>query len=247
MRKHCVVEVYKRHILVITSIIEADFRLETSVAAIESSLINRVCSFRLMEHKYTILTKDDVQGSASPIVSVYEKVRPNMDKKDGKELTKNMIRRSRIHFTDGEKIMKIVQTHLTTMSNSSEKIKSIISIIRTLYTSSFNCLISLFMCTQTELKLYTAFIFQELSEYYEKAKRTVLSVLRKNILLSTTNSQQGNLQIQNQPPPRYLSSEYLCGSSLAGELAIFDYISSAVVSQQQQQTNLNKSCVLLDH
>ncbi|CAF1627650.1 unnamed protein product, partial [Didymodactylos carnosus] len=83
-----------------------------------------------------------------------------------------------------------------------------------------------------------------LSEYYEKAKRTVLSVLRKNILLSTTNSQQGNLQIQNQPPPRYLSSEYLCGSSLAGELAIFDYISSAVVSQQQQQTNLNKSISL---
>ncbi|CAF4477660.1 unnamed protein product, partial [Didymodactylos carnosus] len=72
----------------INAIIEADFRLETSVAAIESSLINRVCSFRLMEHKYTILTKDDVQGSASPIVSVYEKVRPNMDKKDGKELTK---------------------------------------------------------------------------------------------------------------------------------------------------------------
>ncbi|CAF0948619.1 unnamed protein product, partial [Didymodactylos carnosus] len=270
MRKQCVIEVYKRHILVITSIIEAEFRLETSTTAIESSLINRICSFRLMEHMYTILTKDDVQGSTSPIVSIYEKIRPNMEKKDGKELTKNMIRRSRIHFTDGEKIMKIVQTHLTTMSNSSEKTKSIISMIRTLYTSSFNCLISLFICTQTELKLYTAFIFQEnpnkneyfyeniidadetydfpveLPEYYKKDKRTVLSVLRKKILLSS-NSQQGNLQIQNQPPPRYLSSEYLCGSSLASELAIFDYISSAVVSQQQQQqqqTNLNKSISL---
>ncbi|CAF5153849.1 unnamed protein product, partial [Rotaria sp. Silwood1] len=89
-------------------------------------------------------------------------------------------------------------------------------------------------------KMFTLFIFQdeyvfeniidpdykykfplELERYYAKDKRTLLNILCKKIL---TTSKSDNLLHQQQclsSTPRYLSSQYLFGSSLTDELAVF--------------------------
>ncbi|CAF1566609.1 unnamed protein product, partial [Rotaria sp. Silwood1] len=61
----------------------------------------------------------------------------------------------------------------------------------------------------------------ELERYYAKDKRTLLNILCKKIL---TTSKSDNLLHQQQclsSTPRYLSSQYLFGSSLTDELAVF--------------------------
>ena len=63
----------------------------------------------------------------------------------------------------------------------------------------------------------------ELERYYKKDRRTLLNLLSKKTGSSTERAPSS---------PRYLPSQYLFGSSLADELAVFDF-TSAAVSQQQ--------------
>ncbi len=77
----------------------------------------------------------------------------------------------------------------------------------------------------------------ELERYYKKDKRTLLNILCKKILtISKSNNSSEQQRITSTP--RYLSSQYLFGSSLTDELAVFDFTSAAV---HQQQNDLNKS------
>ena len=64
-----------------------------------------------------------------------------------------------------------------------------------------------------------------------------MNILCKKIL-STSKSDNQSQQHRLNSTPRYLSSQYLFGSSLSDELAVFDFTSAAV---NQQQNDFNKS------
>ncbi|CAF5196671.1 unnamed protein product, partial [Rotaria magnacalcarata] len=74
----------------------------------------------------------------------------------------------------------------------------------------------------------------ELERYYRKDNRTLLNILCKKIRTSSNSDSQQ----RSSATPRYLPSQYLFGSSLTDELAVFDFTSAAVT---QQQNDLNKS------
>ncbi len=64
-----------------------------------------------------------------------------------------------------------------------------------------------------------------------------MNILCKKLLTSSSNTEN---QPRSSTTPRYLPSQYLFGSSLTDELAVFDF-TSAVVSQQQNDSNKNQS------
>ncbi|CAF3971592.1 unnamed protein product, partial [Rotaria sp. Silwood1] len=78
----------------------------------------------------------------------------------------------------------------------------------------------------------------ELEHYYKKDKRTLLNILCKKILTSSNTDNQ-YYQQRSSITPRYLPSQYLFGSSLTDELALFDF-TSVVASQQQNDLNKNQ-------
>ena len=283
VRKITLIDFYKKYVCTLV-IDELDAKLDLTSSSLISVLINKVCTYRLIDHMYTILNKDDVFGMPSPIAKAFfdtvkrqEEARRilNVDAPstaikigaamDGKELTKHVIARARGQFVDG-KPMRSMDLILAGMHSVDKQIK--LHLIRSLATSSFNCLIALLICTQTEAKLYKAFIFDanpakdeyvfenlidsehkysfplELERYYKKDKRTLLNILCKKIL----NLSKSDSASQQRVPttPRYLSSQYLFGSSLTDELAVFDF-TSAAVNQQQNDLNRSLSNSLSDH
>ncbi|CAF0848203.1 unnamed protein product, partial [Adineta ricciae] len=276
VRKITLIEFYKKYICTLV-IDELDVKLDLTSATLTSVLINKVCTYRLIDHMYTILNKDDVFGMSSSIArAFYDHVKKQEEARkflnvetplaaikigehfDGKELTKHVITKARGQFVDGKPI-KSLDMMLAGINTVEKQIK--IHLIRALATSSFNCLISLLICTQTEAKLYKAFIFDanpakdeqvfenlidpdhkyvfplELERYYKKDKRTLLNILCKKIL-TASKSNDPSQQQRLASTPRYLSSQYLFGSSLTDELAVFDFTSAAV---NQQHNDLNKS------
>ncbi|CAF1285505.1 unnamed protein product [Rotaria sordida] len=183
---------------------------------------------------------------------------------DGKELTKHIITRARAQFVDG-RLMKSMDVMLAGINTNDKQIK--LHLIHSLAASSFNCLISLLIYTQTEALLYKAFIFNanpakdeyifeniidpdykykfplELERYNAKDKRTLLNILCKKILTTSKSDNSLHQQQHLSSTPRYLSSQYLFGTSLTDELAVFDFTSAAV---NQQQNDLNKKPVLIE-
>ncbi|CAF3651048.1 unnamed protein product [Rotaria socialis] len=276
VRKITLIEFYKKYVCTLV-IDELDVKIDLSSQALISILINKVCTYRLIDHMYTILNKDDIFGLNSLIAKTfYEHIKKQEEARkilnvelpisaikvgpifDGKELTKHVITRSRGQFVDG-KLMKSMELILAGVNTNEKQIK--LNLTRALAASSFNCLISLLICTQTEAKLYKAFIFDanpakdeyvfenlidseqkytfplELERYYKKDKRTLLNILCKKIL-TTSKSDNPSHQQRLSSTPRYLSSQYLFGSSLTDELAVFDFTSAAV---NQQHNDLSKS------
>ena len=257
VRKTTLIDFYQKYICALV-IEQWDTKLDLTSPTINTTLMNRIATYRLLDYMYTILNKDDVFGSNSSIARVfYETAKQQEEARkvlnldipiklgptiDGKELTKYVIARARAQFIDA-KLIRAMDMNLT----------------RALATSSFNCLISLLICTQTEAKLYKAFIFDanpskdeyifenlidadrqytfplELEHYYKKDKRTLLHLLCKKIR-TTSNTDTPS---RSSPSPRYLPSQYLFGSSLTDELAVFDF-TSAVVSQQQMPLTSNE-------
>jgi len=175
VRKITLIDFYKKYICTLV-IDELDIKLDLTSQTLISILINKVCTYRLIDHMYTILNKEDVFGLNSLIAKVfYEYVKKQDEARkflnvqnstttiikigeifDGKELTKYVLARARGQFVDG-KAMKSLDVMLAGINTTEKQIK--IHLIRALATSSFNCLISLLICTQTEAKLYKAFIF----------------------------------------------------------------------------------------
>ena len=174
VKKRTLIEFYQKYICTLV-IDELDVKLDLNSATLTSILINKVCTYRLIDHMYTILNKDDVFGMGSPIARMfYDTVKKHEEARkilnvemsssmirvaptmDGKELTKHVITRARAQFVDG-KPMKSLEFMLVGASAVDKQVKT--HLIRALATSSFNCLISLLICTQTEAKLYKAFIF----------------------------------------------------------------------------------------
>ncbi|CAF1236923.1 unnamed protein product [Rotaria sordida] len=174
VRKITLIEFYKKYICTLV-IDELDAKLDLTSQTLISMLINKVCTYRLVDHMYTILNKDDIFGINSSIAKVfYEHLKKQEEARkflnveipitaikfgqtfDGKELTKHIITRARAQFVDG-RLMKSMDVMLAGINTNEKQIK--LHLTRSLATGSFNCLISLLICTQTEAKLYKAFIF----------------------------------------------------------------------------------------
>jgi hypothetical protein len=174
VKKRTLIEFYKKYICSL-AIDELDVKLDLTSATLLSILINKISTYRLIDHMYTILNKDDVFGMSSSIARIfYDTVRKQNEAReilrvetpltavrvganiDGKELTKHIIARARAQFVDG-KPMKSIEIIFAGIKTIDKELK--IHLLRTLNTSAFNCLISLLICTQTEAKLYKAFIF----------------------------------------------------------------------------------------
>ncbi|UJR22353.1 hypothetical protein I4U23_025415 [Adineta vaga] len=282
VKKSTLIEFYNNYIAFFV-IDQLDIKLDltaSSSASLTSILINKICTYRFIDYMYTILNKDDVFGMNSSIVkNFYEAVKRQDEARkllnlempittikiastmDGKELTKYVIARARAQFIDG-KMIKSMEIMLTNVITVEKDMK--MHLIRSLAMSSFNCLISVLICTQTEAKLYKAFIFDanaskdesiwenlinpdhkytfplELEHYYKKDKRTLLNILSKKLLTSSPNSDN---QQRSTTTPRYLPSQYLFGSSLTDELAVFDF-TSAIVTQQHSDFNKTQSSSL---
>ncbi|CAF0853365.1 unnamed protein product [Rotaria sordida] len=245
---------------------ELDAKLDLTSQTLISILINKVSTYH------------DIFGINSSIAKVfYEHIKKQDEARkflnveipitaiqigqtfDGKELTEHIITRARAQFVD-ERLMKSMDVMLAGINTNDKQIK--LHLIRSLTTSSFNCLISLVICTQIEAKLYKAFIFDanpakdeyifeniidpdykykfplELERYYAKDKRKLLNILCKKILTTSESDNSLHQQQRLSSTPHYLSSQYLFGSSLTDELAVFDFTSAAV---NQQQNDLNKS------
>ncbi|CAF5142953.1 unnamed protein product, partial [Rotaria sp. Silwood1] len=129
---------------------------------ITSILINKISTYRFIDYMYTILNTDDVFGLNSSIAKIfYETVKKQEARKilnvempitsmkigsimDGKELTKYIIARARGQFIDG-KIIKSMEMILTNVTTIEKDMK--MNLIRSLAMSSFNCLISVLICT----------------------------------------------------------------------------------------------------
>jgi hypothetical protein len=97
---------------------------------------------------YKRLTKDEAFSMNSKLAREYEILKFNGQVKDGKELTKEVIRKCRKYLcTDQFLESKLNESTLTNY--------------RLLHCSAYNCLVSLFMRTQTEIKLYYACLFKD--------------------------------------------------------------------------------------
>lgn len=174
VKKTTLIEFYKKYISSL-AIEQLDIKIDLTSSTISSILINKIATYRFIDYMYTILNKDDVFGVNSPIAKVfYETVKQqeqarkvlNMEMPitaikigetmDGKELTKYAIARARAQFIDG-KIVKSMEAIANNALATEKEMK--MTLIRSLAMSSFNCLISVLICTQTEAKLYKAFIF----------------------------------------------------------------------------------------
>lgn len=174
VKKTTLIEFYKKYISSL-AIEQLDVKIDLTSSTISSILINKIATYRFIDYMYTILNKDDVFGVNSPIAKVfYETVKQqeqarkvlNMEMPitaikigetmDGKELTKYAIARARAQFIDG-KIVKSMEAIANNALATEKEMK--MTLIRSLAMSSFNCLISVLICTQTEAKLYKAFIF----------------------------------------------------------------------------------------
>jgi len=274
VKKSTLIEFYKKHIEFLL-LEQLDTKIDVTST---SNLINKISTYRFIDYMYTILSKDDVFGLNSSIAKIFYETVKNQEQArkilnielpitaiklgetmDGKELTKYAIARSRAQFLDG-KIFKTAEVNLSNLSSIEKDMK--MNLLRTLAMCSFNCLISILICTQTEAKLYKAFLFDanpskdeyifenlidsniqyqfplELEHYYKKDNRTLINLLSKKLL---TNSNSSNSI--SAPSPRYLASQYLFGSSLTDELAVFDF-TSAIVTQQQNDSNKSQDTMM---
>ncbi|CAF5154228.1 unnamed protein product, partial [Rotaria sp. Silwood1] len=61
VRKITLIEFYKKYICTLV-IDELDVKLDLTSQTLISTLINKVCTYRLTDHMYTILNKDDIFG-----------------------------------------------------------------------------------------------------------------------------------------------------------------------------------------
>jgi len=174
IKKSTLIEFYKKYICLFI-LDQFDIKIDLTSTIITSILINKISTYRFIDYMYTILNKDEVFGLNSSIAKIFYETVKNQEEArkilnvempitaikigltmDGKELTKYVIARARAQFIDG-KIIKSMEMSLTNVTKVEKEMK--MHLIRSLAMSSFNCLISVLICTQTEAKLYKAFIF----------------------------------------------------------------------------------------
>ncbi|CAF1382145.1 unnamed protein product [Rotaria sordida] len=207
VRKIILIKFYKKYICTLV-IDELDIKLDLTSQTLISILINKVCTYRLINHIYIYNIKK-ILNVEIPITAI--KIGQTYD---DKELTKHINTRVGEQFVDG-RLMKTMDVMLARINTNDKQIK--LYLIRSL---------------TTNYKYKFSF---ELERYYAKDKRILLNILCKTIL--TTSKTDNSLHQQRlSSTPHYLSLKYLFGCSLTDELAVFDFI-LATVNQQQNDLN----------
>jgi DNA-dependent protein kinase catalytic subunit len=113
--------------------------------------VNKKHAFELIEIAYKRLHKDEIFYPNAKICQTYETSRFK-EVKDGKELTKEVLRKSRKYLCEDFNF---------TASLDADTRERYIGLQRKLHCAAYNCLVSLFIRTQTEIKFYQAFLFKD--------------------------------------------------------------------------------------
>ncbi|XP_048576196.1 DNA-dependent protein kinase catalytic subunit isoform X3 [Nematostella vectensis] len=212
-------EFFSSHVKEIMEIIEAK-QLKTYDPGFESQLVSKMCAFRMIEVLYSRLGKAELNSPQSSINLAYC---PNDN--TGKELTKAITKSA--HAAKSEDMRgETVAFELR----------------RQLHCAAYNALLALISCTQTELKFYTAFLFNEnpvkgqflldnlidTDRKYEFEVELSTPLERKKQMTSIrinarVQSDQVEEALSQGRSVRYLSSQYLADSSLSEEVSQFDF------------------------
>ena len=113
--------------------------------------MNKKCAFELLELTYKRLHKDEIFFASAKLCIAFETTKHGKAK-DGKELTKEVLRKCRKSLCEEVKFI----------SNMSDAALSKLNNLQLqLHCAAYNCLVSLFIRTQTEPKLYLACLFKD--------------------------------------------------------------------------------------
>lgn len=226
-------------------IIELNLFLKESTYEVVAT--NKRCVFELIELAYKRFHKDEVFYSGAKLCIAFETAKFG-NVKDGKELTKDVLRKCR----------KTISEELKFAGNENQEVLDQTQL--QLHCSAYNCLVSLFIRTQTEPKLYLACLFKDDSvksdfifeplidknksykfsmevDNYQERKTKFIS-LRNELKnssgaendgdyigsLHSTNTLVNNaLATSNSNATSYLNTQHMYESSLSEELSIFDF------------------------
>lgn len=151
------VEFLCKNLMQMVKILDEDVREATA----DTMCLNKKNVFEVLTLAYKRLYKDEIFSSASSrVCSLYEKEKFGQVK-DGKELTKEVLRKCRKYLCE-DVVRGPTASSLTQISSQANtQVEKNLSAQRQLHCSAYNCLVSLFIRTQTEPKLYTAFLFKD--------------------------------------------------------------------------------------
>ncbi|KAI8501204.1 hypothetical protein Bbelb_212990, partial [Branchiostoma belcheri] len=216
-------EFFTDHIREIMDIIGAP-QTKAGEASLRTQLTNKLCCFQLLETMYSRLPKEEVNTPPSRIVRAYK----GEEVKAGNEMT----------------------TAITKFGHAakSEDLRGetgLLDLRREFHCAAYNALIAIISCTQTDMKFYTAFLFQEntakgqflldnlvdTNKLYQFDAEFSAPVSRKKQFVSIRQELRG----QDSPEAgssRYMQS-YLAGSSLSEDISQFDFTSGTQVKHSQ--------------
>ncbi|XP_071815133.1 DNA-dependent protein kinase catalytic subunit-like [Apostichopus japonicus] len=215
-----VIEVFQRNIRDFVDILENKLK-KISEAVFAHQLVSKICCFELIELLYTRLGKDQLNSTTSAINSAY----CMGDCKTGKEMTQGITKAA--HFAKSENV-------------GGEKV--CIDLRRQYHCAAYNALIAIITCTQTDVKFYNAFLFQEnvakgqflleniideeRAYEFEVEISAPLERKKKFVALRLQAASGGTFETglgSYQRSGRYLSSQYLADSSLSEDVHKFDF------------------------
>ncbi|XP_071960307.1 DNA-dependent protein kinase catalytic subunit-like [Antedon mediterranea] len=210
---------FTSHIKKILGIIEAK-QTKYPESTFETQLVSKICCFQLVEIMYSRLTKEELRSPSSEINKAF----CGLDNTKGEELTRTISKISRTVMVEdvrGESVAKELR--------------------RQLHCMAYNTMMAVVCCTQTDLKFYNAFLFNDNAakgqllfeniidsrreykfeiEYDSQPERKKRYIAIRNQARASTSSGQEGESIH------YLSSQYLADSSLSEDIQRFDFTSS---------------------
>jgi DNA-dependent protein kinase catalytic subunit len=228
------------------------FMIKTLDAEIKENQFEGICMnkknvFEILQLAYKRLYKDETFFVNSRLCMTFEREKFGQ-LKDGKELTKEVLRKCRKFLCEE------IKQSLSSSSPYLNVIEQNLSAERQMHCAAYNCLVSLFIRTQTEPKLYHAFLFKDEASKCEfifeqlvdkkkqykfeiesdslQEKKTKFVSLRNEFRelnapggsstdINYINSMQSNSMATNQVT--YLNTQNMYESSLGAELSAYDF------------------------
>ena len=135
------------HVAYLLGLLDAELR-ETNF---EVNCANKRCVFELLELAYKRLHRDEIFSSSSRLCAAYETSKFGQVR-DGKELTKEVLKKCRKFLCDQIKFVS---------ATTAEALDKLENRHRQLHCAAYNCLAALFIRTQKEPRLYSAFLFKD--------------------------------------------------------------------------------------
>jgi hypothetical protein len=238
------------NVVYLIGLLESDLR-DTRESQLEEVCRVRTCALRMLELAYKRLHKDEIFFSGAKLCMAYETTKLGQVK-DGKELTKEVLRKCRKHLSEDLSMAKRSSSNMA-------------DVVRQLHCSAYNCLSSLFIRTQTEPKLYLVclfkddvnkreFIFEPLidtakkykfpveTEKFEERKTKFISLRDEFRESSNDAGANGAVEYISSVSATgnggggvsYMNTQNMYESSLSEELSVFDFTAAGKAHHQQQ-------------